>query len=161
MSRKALLLIVFIAFIGCDSNSVSDPPLSDIVQDDTESGMQMYLNQWNESGVDDYVLSNFRRCVCLENMILYTITVQNGNPVSATRQTSEDEIEPVPVDEVPYPTVESLFDIVAEGFDLDADSIGVRYSTANGRPDQITVDYNVATADEELELFVDDFQETN
>ncbi|MDX1440205.1 MAG: DUF6174 domain-containing protein, partial [Rubricoccaceae bacterium] len=59
------------------------------------------------------------------------------------------------------PTIDSMFDVIEFGFDQEADSVGVNYSTDTGRPDRITVDFRVGIADDELELFVEDFQVTD
>ena len=59
------------------------------------------------------------------------------------------ENEPVPVEDVPYPTIDALFDLVQLGFDSEADSVGARYVTENGRPDRVTSDFALGIADEQ------------
>ena len=82
-------------------------------------------------------------------------------PVSATRTSSMVENEPVPVEDVPYPTIDALFDLVQLGFDSEADSVGARYVTENGRPDRITIDFVLGIADEEINAYVNSFEELN
>ena len=161
MFRNTLLLTILIGFAlaGCDSNS--DTPEPDIVQDDTQDGLDLYRARWAAAGLANYQLGVFQRCVCFENLILYNVTVEEGVPVSATRTSSTMEPEPVPVEDIPYPTIDALFDLVQLGFNSEADSVGVRYVTENGRPDRITIDFVLGIADEEINAFVDSFEASN
>ena len=167
MFRNTLSLTILIGFAlaGCDSNSdTPEPELEpelDIAQDDTQDGLDLYRARWDAAGVANYQLGVFQRCVCFENLILYNVTVEEGVPVSATRTSSTVENEPVPVEDIPYPTIDALFDLVQHGFDSEADSVGVRYVTENGRPDRITIDFIRGIADEETNVYVDSFEEVN
>ncbi|MDX1440726.1 MAG: hypothetical protein R3284_12575, partial [Rubricoccaceae bacterium] len=101
MARTLLTaIIISFAVAGCDSDP-SQPPLPDIIHSDTREDMEMFRGQWEAEGPGSYVLTNYRRCVCLENLTIYTITVVDGMPVSATRQPFEEEPSDVPVSKVP------------------------------------------------------------
>ena len=163
MFRNTFFLTILSGFVlaGCDSNSVTPmpEPEPDIVQDDTQDGLDLYRARWAAASLANYQLGVYQRCVCLQNLILYNVTVEEGVPVSATRTSSTVENEPVPVEDVPYPTIDALFELVQLGFDSEADSVGARYVTQNGRPDQITIDFIRGIADEEINAYVDSFEE--
>lgn len=162
MIRTSITFVaLLIALSGCDSNSGPEELLPDTVHSDTRDGLEMYWGQWEAEGVSNYVLSNFRRCVCLENLTLFTTIVEGGVPVSATRQRFEQEPEDIPVSDVPYPTVHSMFELIDWGFDQEPDSLGVIYRTDTGLPERITIDFNQGVADEEIEVFVNEFQVSN
>jgi len=165
MFRHFLVLAVLaaLALSGCDSNSVAPmpEPEPDIVQNDTQEGLDLYRARWVAAGLANYQLGVFQRCVCFENLILYNVTVEEGVPVSATRTSSTVENEPVAIEDIPYPTIDALFELIQHGFDSEADSVGVRYVTENGRPDRITIDFVRGIADEEINAYVDSFEELN
>ena len=165
MFRDTFFPTILSGFVlaGCDSNSVTPTlePEPDIVQDDTQDGLDLYRARWDAAGLANYQLGVFQRCVCLQNLILYDVTVEGGVPVSATRTSSTVENEPVPVEDVPYPTIDALFELVQLGFDSEADSVGARYVTENGRPDRITIDFFLGIADEEINAYVNSFEELN
>ncbi len=147
---------------GCGSNPLNPIEIEKKTdQNDTPEGLDLYRARWSESGITDYRLGVFQRCVCVQNLILYDVVVENGVPISATKTSSQVENEPVPVEDVPYPTIESLFELVEFGFETQADSVGVLYRTDNGRPQQITIDFVRNVADDEINAYVESFQETN
>ena len=67
---------------GGDSNSVTPTPEPepDIVQDDTQDGLELYRARWDAAGLANYQLGVFQRCVCLQNLILYNVTVEGVCP---------------------------------------------------------------------------------
>ena len=113
------LTVGLLAIIGCNSNPTQPDLEPEIVQDDTEAGLESYRSRWNASGVSSYHLGVFQRCVCVQNLILYNVVVEDGVPISATKTSSTVENEPVPVEDVPYPTIDALFDLIQLGFDQE------------------------------------------
>ncbi len=153
------LLAALVALAGCNSNPAQPILEPEIVQDDSETGLDLYRSRWNATGASSYHLGVFQRCVCIQNLILYNVVVENGVAVSATRTSSTVENEPVMVEDVPYPTIDALFDLIQLGFDQEVDSVGARYFTDTGRPDRITLDFIRGIADDEINAFVYSYEE--
>ena len=82
MFRNTFFLALLSGFTlaGCDSDSgtPTPEPEPDIVQDDTPEGLDLYRARWDAAGLGNYHLGVFQRCVCLQNLILYNVTVRVG-----------------------------------------------------------------------------------
>ena len=93
-----------------------------------------------------------RSCFCLvEHIGPFSVTVQNGEILSATR-----EGETVDTDRVL--TVDGLFDVLADAYRQDAHRIEVDYDPIRGYPTSFFIDYDEHTADEELGFTVKDLE---
>jgi len=101
---------------------------------------------WESQNIDDYTFETRRLCFCgfvgwLE------VTVEGGVVQSITVLEQEDV--PASVAEE-YPTVDELFDILAEAVEKDAVRIDVTWHETLGYPETFYIDYSRNIADEEL-----------
>ena len=139
--RLALLLLP-LALSGCSLLSAGGAP------DSLDDARRL----WADADLDNYTMTLSRSCFCLvEHIGPFSVTVQNGEILSATR-----EGETVDTDRVL--TVDGLFDVLADAYRQDAHRIEVDYDPIRGYPTSFFIDYDEHTADEELGFTVKDLE---
>lgn len=106
---------------------------------------------WASAGIDDYDLIVERVCFCLY-LGPVRVEVRNGRRV-ATVPVSGPPPETSAIGE--YPTVEGLFDVVAEAMERPADELRVTYHPVLGYPVDLWIDPRRAVDDDELGYRVD------
>ena len=136
-------------------------PIDSVLDPDDELGLvgiqfELDLNRtkWTSAMVSDYQF-NFRWiCFCaLESMAPVNITVRENKIDSAA---FVEGGAPVAVGGLGgYRTIDGLFDLLQEGIDKNAHSISVDYHPELGYPIDVWIDYEEATADEELGFEID------
>ena len=136
-------------------------PIGSVINPDDErelGDIQFELNlnraKWTSAMVSDYQF-NFRWiCFCaMESMASVNITVRENRIDSAAFMEGG---APVAVGGLEgYRTIDGLFDLLQEGIDKNAHSISVDYHPELGYPIDVWIDYEEATADEELGFEID------
>jgi hypothetical protein len=152
MPRSALVLTLFAGLLaaavvsGCATArppDVGDDPLAGA--DSTREALDAARARWQAAGLDDYRFTYSNSCFCPEDVRgPFTITVRDGVVREVLFQGG-----PVAADAQRHPTVEALFDRLAEAFDRGADAVRVAYDEALGYPAAAYVDYEAMAADEE------------
>jgi hypothetical protein len=105
--------------------------------------------RWAAQRIEDYQLTLSRGCFCAaEGAGLVILTVLENEPVEWVYFLSGDPLEPAW--RAVFPTVEGLFDFIADAIDRGAEDISVTYDPDLGLPVEVRVDYRLAAADEEI-----------
>lgn len=110
--------------------------------------------RWERAAIDDYTFELRRVCFC-GDIEPVRIVVRDGVAVSYT---VVETGEPLAAESRQwYPTVDGLFDFVAEAIERDAHRIDARYDDGRGYPIHLFVDYDERVADEEMGYEVSGF----
>jgi hypothetical protein len=105
--------------------------------------------KWAAQRIEDYQLTLSRACFCpAEGAGLVVLTVFEGDPVEWVYFLSGDPLEPEWA--AVFPTVDGLFDFIADAIDRGAEEVSVAYDPEVGLPIEVRVDYRLAAVDEEI-----------
>jgi hypothetical protein len=118
------------------------------------------LEKWESQNIDHYRFTVTVSCFCPFANVEVTYEVQNGQVVSQSLQSSQDN----PVEEAlvsdfyqSYNTIEKVFDYVEEAIN-DADEITVEYHQDYGFPSTVSVDWIEQAIDDEIYLTISYFE---
>lgn len=103
--------------------------------------------RWEAAGIADYEYEYRRQCECLDTRPA-RIEVRNGRVANATYSDSGEPTGP----NAATPTIDDLFDLIESAIRDEAATLRVSYDPRLGYPTQITIDYDVETADDEMEI---------
>lgn len=140
MLRRLRTAAVAAAILGCADAGPSP---------DLRREVEANRARWLSARPSAYMYDLLRSCFCpVEYRGPVTVSVAQGQAVGARYS---DSGEPVVEDAIGlFPSVDGLFEILLEAFDLDADSIQVDWDEATGIPLEIFIDYLRSAADEEV-----------
>ena len=115
-------------------------------------------SRWQSAHVSHYRFGLAVSCFCaFSQRMPLTIEVKDGNLVSMLY----NDGSPVPADQQPtfarYQTIDALFDFTGQSLSK-ADSMNIEYDRSYGFPSKVQIDFIKQAADDELSLFVRDFQ---
>ena len=147
--RIVLLCATFSLLLGCMLVDYDLKPDDEAKPTDIQSELDQSRKKWVSQMVSDYQF-NFRWiCFCaLESIAPVNITVRE-NRIDSAAFVADDV--PVAIEGFKrYRTIEGLFDLLQEGIDRNAHSILAHYHSELGYPIDVWIDYDEATADEEL-----------
>lgn len=126
----------------------------------SESTFQQNQTKWETQNIDHYSFTIAVSCFCPFANVEVTYEVQNGQVVSQSVQTSQDN----PVDEAQvsdfyrdYNTVDKVFDYVGRAVN-EADKTTVEYDSTYGFPTEVSVDWIELAADDEMYLTLSNFE---
>ncbi|MCH9699684.1 MAG: beta-propeller domain-containing protein [Gammaproteobacteria bacterium] len=139
---------------------------------DNSSNVQQTLQEnqqkWQQSGINRYQFTVQKTCFCpLSDTLPIIFTVNNNQVIDSRYDCSKFQfIRPEPLcDEKPAArfdqTVDSLFQIILDGIDNNADKITVDYDLKYGFPSQIGIDFIELAADDEVSYLISDFKKIN
>jgi hypothetical protein len=129
-------IAVVAAISACDSALSPTASLSDARQ------------RWADKGPAAYSIDLFRSCECTAEMSgPVVVNVQNGTVQSRAYRGGSI----VPPNMAPlFPSVEGLFDLIADAAERRAHRLEVRYDRDLGYPAWLVIDYDKAIADDEF-----------
>lgn len=138
--RRTLLLAVALTAAGC---GILEPGggLRGELDDNRE--------RWESLRPASYAVVVERLCFCgVEARGPVRVLVQGTIP---TERTYTDSGVVVSAELAPFfPTIDGLFDVLADALDRDAHEVSVTYDEETGIPVDVWIDYEENTADEEL-----------
>ena len=140
--RPALLMGAFL-LAGC---GILDPE-----SDGAALDLAQARSLWASAGIEDYDLLMERVCFCVY-VGPARVEVRDGVQVATILET-DLSLDPSAVGE--YPTVEELFELVADAVAREADELRVTYHPVLGYPVDLWVDLRRDIADEEFGYRVD------
>jgi hypothetical protein len=137
VSRRFLCLILFAAG-GCGESLAPE-----------EDALRNARRRWVSNGPADYSFELARSCECTPEMAgPVRLVVQRG---IVLRREYVSNQAPVPAQYAQnFPSVEGLFDVVADALRDNAWRVEVDYDPNNGLPRVISVDYDRVVADDEF-----------
>lgn len=146
-----LLGVVLTLLPACAPRPVDGPGEPDDAT--TPEALDAARARWHGAGLDDYRFVYGVSCFCPEDVRgPFTITVRDGAVAEVLYQgRALDPADPR------HPTLDALFETLAEAFDRDAASVRARYDDGLGFPASAYIDYEALAADEELGWSVSDF----
>jgi hypothetical protein len=109
--------------------------------------------RWDRFGPDSYVYAIRVLCFCpVEYTTPVRVRVENG---VAVERTYVDSGMPVPSAlEDQFPTVDGLFHMLRRAYADEADEVIVSYDPGWGYPTELSIDYELQLADEEIAVTV-------
>lgn len=142
-ARRAPLLALLLSTLGVATCDVSGPGLSELHELSTNRA------RWSRVGPDAYSYAVRRLCFCAgPALVAVRVTVLEDGTVERVYVETGEEV-PEELQEL-FPTVDGLFDVLADAFDRNAHSVEVTYDPSSGAPLDIFIDYRENVADEEL-----------
>jgi len=133
--------LVLLSLSGC---SPTDPGNLD----DVTEAMQANRGKWRSQGIDSYEFVLRRLCFCAGGTDPARLLVRSGTRLSVTDVTTG---QPIPAEWAQYyPTVDGLFEFIADAIAQKAHSIEVEYHAVLGYPTSIRIDYIENAIDEEM-----------
>jgi hypothetical protein len=136
---RRLSLICVIALAACE-NSVES---------------QLEQQQWEDLGIRDYQFQYLVSCFCgFNGPNPARITVRDG---AVTKVEPAGGGAPVPGSLDKWPTIDSLFVVIARANAMNPHVLDVEYDDTYHYPRKIDIDYRELTADDEIRYGVDKF----
>lgn len=139
-TRAVATLVAALVFAGCN-----DPagPADDLA---------INRARWRAQGLEQYEFVFRRACFCMAEAVEpVQIRVESG-AVVAVIDTLGQPVDSLSVARYFTITIDSLFGVVEHAIAVHAHVLSVRYHPEFGYPESIGIDYDAATADEELGL---------
>lgn len=124
-----------------DPNSLSDP----------QAALDAAESLWAARGGDDYDMAFNWQCFCVVDYVARVDLEVHGGVIEAG--TTEDGTELSAERLADYMAVPELFAMIQDAIDQDAYEIRVTYAS-DGYPDEVWIDYDERTADEERGFFI-------
>lgn len=139
---RALLLLA-LALSGCSFGD-AEPPLA----------LEAARARWADAGVDAYRFTFARGCECAQEWTgPFTVEVRDGAIVAATRR----GVPLDPADDALL-TLDGVFAFAVGALAADPYRFEATYDARYGFPERISVDYAERAVDDEIDLFVTDFE---
>lgn len=113
--------------------------------------------KWARQHITSYRLTYRRDCFCGAEFTTPTEIEVRGGVIVTARYAERDDPIPDYV-QAHLPTVESLFAIIADAIDGEADLLEVTYDPGRGYPRRIAIDSRFNTADDEVTHSVSSFE---
>jgi len=129
-------------FLGTSGCGIVDP---DGLQEELDKNRAL----WASTRPDDYTMTIERICFCSpQGRGPVRLTVRG---LDATAWIYLESGEAVPSDLAPFfPTIDGLFEVIADALQRGASEVRVSYDPATGVPFHLWIDYDEHTADEEV-----------
>jgi hypothetical protein len=110
--------------------------------------------QWHAAGIHDYTFTLLQHCFCI-GVQPVRITVKCDAVESARNVQDDAAVTAEVLDKLP--TMEGVFQKIAEGYAKPADHITLTLNRDYGYPERVFIDYVTMMADEELIYEIRDF----
>ena len=136
--RSSRLLLIAVLLAGCDS-ATSANELDQLA---------VARARWLAQGGDAYTYLLTRECLCVLSGREVSVSVVNGQVVSATDPSSQLAVESALLSYLQ--TVPDLFDLIDDAILRDVAAFMVTYDATYGYPTRIEIDYSAAVADDEI-----------
>ncbi len=112
--------------------------------------------RWALTDADDYVFEFRRSCFCAPDFVRpVRVRVLDGIVASAVYADTEDPIS-LPLTSVP--TIDDLFDEIADAMDATAFAVVAEYDADMGYPTSVAIDFIEDAIDDEVAFTVSSFQ---
>lgn len=105
---------------------------------------------WNAQALADYEFVLRRACFCLSEALEPVQVRVEAGAVAAVIDTLGQPVDSLHAALFYTITIDSLFGVVEHAIDVHAHQISVHYHPQFGYPESIFIDYDAATADEEM-----------
>jgi|SRR6185436_7571404 hypothetical protein len=121
-------------------------------------GSEFSRNQkkWTDANIQHYRFELNISCFCaFRDQMPLKVEVQNGEVVSITAQDGSliEATNPNYEYFAPYATIDKLFGELQADLNGKAEAVTVKYDPTHGFPTEITIDYQLQAADDELYLY--------
>ncbi len=144
--KRIMFLLLSLLLAGC---SAFPSPSGDVERN---------LDKWETQSVLNYQFNLNIGCFCpWTDLMPLTIEVRNGKPVSILSG-GEQVTDPFLESFTQYDTMEELFEVILSAQESGADEIKVDYDPVYGFPASIAIDYIELAMDDEMGLYVTEFE---
>jgi len=124
------------------------------------SAFQQNKDKWEAQNINHYRFTVVASCFCIIAGAEATYEVQNGQIVNESIHAAPDRpVEQAQASEFyqPYNTIEKVFDYVEKAIN-EAEETTVEYDQTHGFPTNVTVNWVIQAADDELYLTLSNFE---
>jgi len=127
--------------MGCDNE-----PDSDLIT------WQNNLNKWNSKNMTQYEFDFRASCLCIDEWVREVhVSVSNDSIKSVIFV--DDSLPPKKLKPGQWYTINTLFDISKTTIE-EADKFEIKYDDTYGNPVEISIDWDLMTADDEVTFFI-------
>jgi len=144
----SLLLTTIFLLLGCNNNNSKSSEQKELTKN---------RKLWQSKRPQNYSFVVHPLCYCVDIKDTF-VRVRDHNVSSAKYIPSNIELDEEAIKKE-Y-RISGYFDFIQEAIDEDADEIKVDYNDTYGYPQQIAIDYNKGTADEEMSYIITHFNRT-
>ena len=157
--RAAALALLAAALTGCPAPAELDPDeavVGPVVSNPAASRspeLDAARERWDAAGLDAYEMTLRRVCFCPAPDYTgpFGVTVRGGELAAVTLDGGR-------VDDERGETVEDLFDLIEDAYVRKAESVTVEFDPELGYPTNLSIDYSMQMADEEIGYMVSDLR---
>lgn len=122
------------------------------------SDVERNLDKWEAQGITDYRFNLNIGCFCAwSDLMPLTIEVRNSETVSISAH-GQQVTDPILGNFMQYDTVEDLFKVILSAQESGADEIKTEYDPVYGFPTTIAIDFIEMAMDDEMGIFVTEFE---
>ena len=117
--------------------------------------LERHRDAWEALGTSSYTFRYRIDCFCPNAMTLWRVEVRGGRPVRADQlhPSPADAVNPMPTNE--HLTVDSLFALIADAYERNADQVQVRYDSKYHYPIEIRIDWVTFAIDDEMSVIAE------
>jgi hypothetical protein len=141
----SLLLLASCNILGLDANS------------DDADRLRAARLRWQRQRPEAYSYVLERLCFCGRETVGPVRIQVRGDSVLSRTYTGSGEPVSLPFRQY-FGPMETVFDVVSEALERDADSLAARYDPARGYPVSVVIDYIENAVDDELTVRVSEFR---
>ncbi len=117
----------------------------------TNSALENQRARWLSAGIVDYQFEYRQRCECVPALAEAALVEVRGGVV--TRVVYRDTGRAAAADaQALFPTIDELFERIDDAIRREAAMLTVSYDRALGYPTQISIDYDMRVADDEVSI---------
>ena len=141
---------------------VVDTHTGHIVLNRAEVELDSHLDLWNQARLGDYTYEYNVLCECPDNLGQPVMITVSGGVIESVVYAESGELvqsgdPPVVVGLPRYHNIESLFEVIQDAIDNEADQLTVSYDSEFGYPMNIEIDYMINSIDDEYILTTNAF----
>ncbi len=112
-----------------------------------------HRTRWDAAGIIDYEYAFRRTCECARSDTRpMRVQVRGGSVAAATYGDTGEAATTASG----YPTVDDLFDLIDDAIERGAQGLTVAYDGSLGYPTEISIDYDLEVADDEITINASD-----
>ncbi|MBT3479795.1 MAG: hypothetical protein HOA15_02890 [Candidatus Marinimicrobia bacterium] len=137
---KICFPILFL-LIGCDNE-----PESDLIT------WQNNYNKWQSNNMVSYEFNFRASCFCIDEWVR-EVRVSVNNDTIKSVLFADDNLPPQKLVPEQWHTINALFDLSKTAVE-EAHQFEIKYDNAYGNPSEISIDWNLQTADDEVTFYI-------
>ncbi|MDP6340127.1 MAG: DUF6174 domain-containing protein [Candidatus Marinimicrobia bacterium] len=139
--KNILYALLFLLFIGC-----TNEPDSDLIT------WQKNWNKWDSMNMTHYDFNFRASCFCLDEWVREVHVSVSNDSIKSVLFT-DNNLPPQELAPEQWHTIDALFELSKTCIE-EAHQYEIKYDDTYGNPSEISIDWNLQTADDEVVFFI-------